>query len=337
MAGSTPEVDASKSPAKVDLDSANRGQVNNRPLAAAVKEEEKESDAPPPPPSAEIKSLYRIMQRREKSLGGGEGLVGVYGTITLTGMRLIFHALTTKCDFSHESSLVDIGAGLGRPLLHALVDPGISGAWGIELDSIKCQKAETFIERAIEDCTSQDIPVLPGTTPKITCSSIEEIQTLDPYTHAYSFWEGVPQTGKNAFGRLFRKSETMKGVAVVQKAFRKDPALEMRKMGFGPLALLDSIRVSMSGSGRKFMAYMFRKSEQSPVSPLPIIPAAISSPKDTREKKNKEAGEEWAAEIKAEHPVSKGTRLSWAKRRDIRALKDEGEKVEEGKEDREDG
>ena len=37
-----------------------------------------------------------------------------------------------------------------------------------------------------------------------------QMESLDPATHAYSFWEGVPPSGKQAFGRLFAQSSTLK-------------------------------------------------------------------------------------------------------------------------------
>lgn len=44
-----------------------------------------------------------------------------------------------------------------------------------------------------------------------TCPRIpRQVASLDPGTHAYSFWEGVPREGKAAFGRLFRTSRTLK-------------------------------------------------------------------------------------------------------------------------------
>jgi hypothetical protein len=53
-----------------------------------------------------------------------------------------------------------------------------------------------------------------------------QVATLDPCTHAYSFWEGVPIDGKAAFGRLFAASRTLRAVAVVQRAIRWAPAPE---------------------------------------------------------------------------------------------------------------
>lgn len=37
-----------------------------------------------------------------------------------------------------------------------------------------------------------------------------QISSLDPATHAYSFWEGVPIDAKCAFGALFAASRTLK-------------------------------------------------------------------------------------------------------------------------------
>ena len=36
-----------------------------------------------------------------------------------------------------------------------------------------------------------------------------QVSTLDPSTHAYSFWEGVPESSRRAFGALFRASKTL--------------------------------------------------------------------------------------------------------------------------------
>lgn len=37
-----------------------------------------------------------------------------------------------------------------------------------------------------------------------------QVHSLEPATHAYSFWEGVPLPGKLAFGELFARSRTLK-------------------------------------------------------------------------------------------------------------------------------
>ena len=36
-----------------------------------------------------------------------------------------------------------------------------------------------------------------------------QVKSLDSWTHAYSFWEGVPVASRRAFARLFCASKTL--------------------------------------------------------------------------------------------------------------------------------
>ncbi len=56
-------------------------------------------------------STFLLMQNK---LGGGEGIEGLYGSLTRTGMQKVLHSLTKSCGLDQTSRLVDIGAGLGR-------------------------------------------------------------------------------------------------------------------------------------------------------------------------------------------------------------------------------
>lgn len=80
-----------------------------------------------------------------------------------------------------------------------------------------------------------------------------QFSTLNPATHAYSFWEGIPEGGRIAFGSLFNRSPSLRTVTVVQRAIRgKEPAAVMAELGFGLLLLITSFAVNMSGSGASF-------------------------------------------------------------------------------------
>ena len=52
----------------------------------------------------------------QNKLGGGEGIEGLYGSLTRTGMQRILDSLTLHCGLGSDSRLVDIGAGLCRCL-----------------------------------------------------------------------------------------------------------------------------------------------------------------------------------------------------------------------------
>ncbi|KAL3161615.1 hypothetical protein ABBQ32_010473 [Trebouxia sp. C0010 RCD-2024] len=210
-----------------------------------------------------VKALYYIMQSAENKLGGGEGIEGLYGSLTRTGMQKVLHSLSKSCGLDQSSRLVDVGAGLGRPLLHALIHPGIALGFGIEIDQIKCSKAHAFLRQSAAALLKRGFTSKELAVPVVKCSAIEKISSLDPATHAYSFWEGVPIDAKCAFGSLFAASRTLKAVAVVQRAMRQaDPAEVMAELGFGQVDLVSSFAVSMSGSGRSFTAYVFNKSDK---------------------------------------------------------------------------
>ncbi len=73
---------------------------------------------------------------------GGGGSEGIYGTVTQTGMHSILCAMRDNvteewAKLGHGSTFVDIGFGLGRPLLHAMVTIGVKATFGIECDKVK--------------------------------------------------------------------------------------------------------------------------------------------------------------------------------------------------------
>ena len=81
--------------------------------------------------------------------------------------------------------------------------------------------------------------------------------SLNPATHAYSFWEGIPISSRQAFGKLFLSSETLCSLVVVQRAIRKNPLDVMANLGFGQLHLVEVIAdVAMSGSQSKFQVQL---------------------------------------------------------------------------------
>ena len=50
----------------------------------------------------------------QNKVGGGEGLEGIYGSITQQGMTEVLTAFQQHSQLDAESVLVDIGSGLGR-------------------------------------------------------------------------------------------------------------------------------------------------------------------------------------------------------------------------------
>ncbi len=213
--------------------------------------------------------LFSIPLSFQNNLGGGEGVEGLYGSITGMHMQRMLTIMRERCGLDASSHLVDIGAGLGRPLLHALVSEGISGATGIELDYIKCMKADAFLKQTANALLKRQLIDEAITLPVIECKPVEKVRSLEPATHAYSFWEGVPVDARVAFGRLFAASPTLRSVTVVQRSMRFEDPEEVMEYGycFGPVTLVETLSVSMSGSNRSFTAYVFNKTQPPVVVP----------------------------------------------------------------------
>lgn len=208
-----------------------------------------------------LRKLYSAMQTIENRLGGGEGIEGIYGSITQTGTSKIMEVMVESCNLNEESFVADVGAGLCRPLVHAVVGCGVKRAIGFEVDPIKCQKAISFISQLGK------LPFIRAITPvvldeiiAVQCTAVENLATLHEVTHMYTFWEGIPSSAKHAVGRLVQASPNLKCVVVVQRSFRGAiPEKHMLQYGFGPLELLASFPVCMGGSGRSFTSYIFSK------------------------------------------------------------------------------
>jgi len=212
--------------------------------------------------STELSQLYRLMNGLENCLGGGEGCVGLYGSISPRNTELLLRSLEKLTGMSgSESVLMDVGSGLCRPLIHALATGRVAACRGVEVDRVKCQKAEAFIELTKKRMRAKGMKLSSDFNVEVVNEPIELVASLDPVSHVYSFWEGVPVVARAGLGKLFRESTTARAICVVQRAMRcASPAEFMSgEYGFGPLRLLETRKVTMSGSGRSFQAYVFVK------------------------------------------------------------------------------
>jgi hypothetical protein len=63
-------------------------------------------------------------------------------------MQRVLDCMAHSCGLGPSSALLDVGAGLGRPLLHARVSHGVQRLYGVEIDRVKVAKAEAFLTQA---------------------------------------------------------------------------------------------------------------------------------------------------------------------------------------------
>lgn len=128
----------------------------------------------------DYKRLYKLLNSVEARIGGDSGLLGMSGSVSGPHLSKIFGVM----GLDEDSHLLDIGAGLGRPILHALVEHGCRQVSGIEFDGMKFAKAQTVISR-----------VLPIEHQVRTClhhRDVLDLQTLDELdptiTHLFSLY-----------------------------------------------------------------------------------------------------------------------------------------------------
>ena len=146
----------------------------------------------------DYKALYKALNVVEKRIGGDSGLLGMSGSVSGPHLSRIFHHM--KLDAS--SHLLDVGAGLGRPMLHALVEHDCRQVSGIEFDGMKFVKAQTVISRILP--VEQQVRTCLYHRDVLDLGSLDE---LDPsITHLFSFWEGITRDARAAIGKLVAKS-----------------------------------------------------------------------------------------------------------------------------------
>lgn len=64
-----------------------------------------------------------------------------------------------------------------RPLLHALISPGVKSGFGIEIDQIKCSKAHAFMRQCAAGLHQRGIVGKDLVVPVVKCSAIEKVST----------------------------------------------------------------------------------------------------------------------------------------------------------------
>ena len=202
-----------------------------------------------------VGNAYRRMKAIENDIGGGEGIVGIYGSLGPAGMQYV---LDSMAGLGPQSVFVDIGTGLGKPLVHAVLSSGVRCAYGFELDPVKFQKARTMMERLRNNdvLTSDQFLRIRVRNQDVGTVIALPIGT----THVYSFWQGFNDRDKMALGALWRHSPTARYITVVGnvRSGWGFPEVAMAHLGFGPL-ILTHTRGGLRGGAGTFTAWTFRK------------------------------------------------------------------------------
>lgn len=206
--------------------------------------------------------LYRTINKVERSIGGDSGLIGMSGSVARPDMTRILAAFQVSLPASH---FLDVGSGLGRPMLHALL-AGAAQVSGIEFDAMKHGKSQTVISRVLPLC--DQVRTCCHHVDVLNLRSLADLDT--GFTHVFSFWEGINMDAREAVARLVTQ-DWNQGGSITSLAFVQEHVhgldSYMHELGFPQeLALVDTFPVTMIGSASKFRAYIFRfpKRSQAP-------------------------------------------------------------------------
>ena len=157
--------------------------------------------------------------------------------------------------FGTESKFLDIGAGLGKPNLHVLLDPGVEYSFGVEHINLRWALSMLNLKKALTSISSlRDALTVPPVF--FAHADATTLETLEPFSHVYMFDIGFPPCTLKAIATAFNKSKSVKCLIsfhshsdIVDQA-----GFKVQKHGKVPTV--------MSGSNESHVAFVYETSRQ---------------------------------------------------------------------------
>ena len=179
---------------------------------------------------------------------GDTGVIDMSGTLTADCTCRVLHALREHAQLTPDSALFDLGAGIGEPLAHAVLNGYVSTAHGVEIDAAKVKKSTYFLRRL-------DL----GLHVSVTEHNIDTMTALPQgVTHVYLAWMEFPPQTQRYIGHLLSQCLTLRGVAVIQSVIPNVTENEFtRRYGFpAQLSIKEQFPVKLSGGSDHLQAYI---------------------------------------------------------------------------------
>ena len=86
-----------------------------------------------------VATAYSLIKKVTGTLGGGAQFGPIFGELTEHAMQRVVEAFKQKCGLDRTSRLLDIGGGIGKPVIHVAQDPGVRVAIGVEVEETRCK------------------------------------------------------------------------------------------------------------------------------------------------------------------------------------------------------
>jgi hypothetical protein len=84
-----------------------------------------------------VEQVYKLVHKATGALGGNGYTGAIYGELSVRALQRVINILKDKCGLDSTKRMIDVGAGLGKPNLHAAQDPAVRLSLGVELEDIR--------------------------------------------------------------------------------------------------------------------------------------------------------------------------------------------------------
>lgn len=210
----------------------------------------------------DLAALEKTFLEYEELCGGGEGVEGLYGSLAAASMAAVF---ADWPGFGADSIMLDVGCGICRPQMQALVQYGVVRSVGVEFDGVKCRKALSFTQ-GVSKAMGRDAG---GVT--VLHSSSSTLTTLEPCTHLYLCWQGWHDDDKAKMAALVKSSASVFCVCIVQH--KRTDVKTLAESGWPEMQLVRARRVHLVDEGKETLQACTYQVSGRPTSPGRICDA----------------------------------------------------------------
>jgi hypothetical protein len=193
-----------------------------------------------------VVELYKVI--KHSSQLGASYAGPVFGELTSGSFQRICSFLKAEFGFGTDSNFLDLGAGLGKPCLHVLLDPGVQYSFGVEVHELRWVLSLENLKQALERLNCLHARITPVF---FANADVRDLQTLAPFSHIYMFDKGFPPDVHQAIAKAFNNSSSVRSLT----CFHNENII-INEAGFH-VKLRGTVKTIMCGSGEQHTAYMY--------------------------------------------------------------------------------
>lgn len=200
--------------------------------------------------SVRTRKIYTLVNKFVGPMGADGANGPIYGELSIGSMQSVLQSL----ELGSDSTFLDIGAGLGKPNLHAKAEFGVRMSIGIEVVGNRWWQSVSLLKNIrLVDYKDGGENGLDGVF--FAHMDATELTHVTGVTHVYSFSLGMQFETKMAICESIRRSHTVKTFACFECS-RK-----MQEYGkfMDEFELHTTVSTIMSGSREGHQCYVYRR------------------------------------------------------------------------------